>query len=131
MSIDRQLKTLIFGISTNLGAKKLMTFKRTTDFTFTLVYKDTLVPILTATISGVEDAHAKLNSNGKRFVKGPVVKAFLKIDASGMISVGEVYVSAEMTLKKESMFGKIFGSGSDSKDGEVADTTSEVCCLFS
>jgi hypoxia up-regulated 1 len=121
---------MIFGPNTNLGAKKLMTFKRSTDFTFKLVYKDTELHILSASVSGVEDALKTLNENGKRFIKGPVVKAVLKIDTSGMISVGEVYVSAEMTKKKESFLGKIFGSGDGEKEGDLEDTTSEVRLLL-
>jgi hypothetical protein len=110
-----------------------MTFKRTTDFTFTLVYKDSQIPILTATITGVDAAHVKLNGNGKRFIKGPVVKAVMKIDSSGMITVGEVYMTAEMTAKKESFLGSIFGGVSKDEEGKVEtdDTKTEVCDMVS
>lgn len=117
---DRVLKTLIFGGNTLLGAKKLFTFKRTSDFTFSLVYRKSETPIFTVSLEGVEDAHKKLTDNGKQINKGPAVKVVLKLDDSGLVSVGDAYVWAEVTKKKPSFLGGIFGS-SETKEGAVDD----------
>ncbi|KAI8816337.1 Hsp70 protein-domain-containing protein [Fimicolochytrium jonesii] len=86
-STPRTIRTTIFSDKTLLGAKKLMNFKRKTDFEFELTYKlDGQPIILTSKIAGLAEA---IESRKNRTVEEPKVKALLELSESGIITVTE------------------------------------------
>ncbi|ORY30085.1 actin-like ATPase domain-containing protein [Rhizoclosmatium globosum] len=87
--------------NTTLPSKKLMNFKRTTDFDFSLKYKDASSPILSAKVSGLADAIAKHKDTAvDGFTK---VQAQIELTDSGVLDVEHATVTFE--LKQEEKKG--------------------------
>jgi len=124
----RTINTAIFPAGSKTGTKKMLTFKRTEDFSLKLQYKDIGSPgypvdILEAHISGVTAALANLTERG---AIEPVVKATVTLSESGFVTVKDAHAFAE--VRDDSLTGKLkglFGGGSSSADegSEVPDTS--------
>ncbi|ORY26444.1 HSP70-domain-containing protein [Rhizoclosmatium globosum] len=121
-SAGKLTTTPLFPKNTTLPSKKLMNFKRTTDFDFSLKYKDASSPILSAKVSGLADAIAKHKDTAvDGFTK---VQAQIELTDSGVLDVEHATVTFE--LKQEEKKGgsiaenvmNFFGGKKDKKEGE-------------
>ncbi|KAJ3220348.1 Hypoxia up-regulated protein 1 [Dinochytrium kinnereticum] len=88
----RVLKTSLYSEGAAIGAKKLMNFKRITDFDFEL-RRGTGTPFVTASIQGLSAAHEKHKDTS---VGEPKVKAAIELSESGIVSVNEAFVTYEI-----------------------------------
>lgn len=98
-----------------------MSFKKQTDFEFQLAYKDGL-PIFSVNVSGVEAAWKNVTDSDRKIVKGPLVKATLIYDDSGLYSVGNAFLWAE-TLPAAAAGGGIADSIKSFFGGSKPETT--------
>ncbi|KAI8915453.1 Hsp70 protein-domain-containing protein [Powellomyces hirtus] len=125
----RTFRTTFFSDKTSLGSKKLMTFKRKSDFEFQLAYKPTNdhspATIIRATITGLEDA---IKAKRQTALDDPKVKAFIELTESGIISVGEAtahfeveQVDKEAASLKDTVLNFFKGKKTDNKGEEDAD----------
>ncbi|KAJ3140974.1 Hypoxia up-regulated protein 1 [Geranomyces variabilis] len=123
----RNFHTTFFSDKTVLGAKKLMTFKRQSDFEFSLAYKgeDTKIPIVRAKISGLA---AAIESKKGTALDSPKVKALIELTESGVISISEpaAYFEVEQVDKeapslKDTVMNFFKGKKPDDKAGGNAD----------
>ncbi|KAJ3128212.1 Hypoxia up-regulated protein 1 [Nowakowskiella sp. JEL0407] len=90
---SRTLRTVLFNEKSALGAKKLMNFRRETDFTFTLEQKDSQQKIFSAKVSGLTETVEKY----KEKLSSPLkVKAFIEVTDSGLISIEDVHAFFEV-----------------------------------
>ncbi|KAJ3142510.1 Hypoxia up-regulated protein 1 [Physocladia obscura] len=115
--------TTLFPTNTSLPSKKLMAFKRSSDFEFTLAYKDrgssgSGTPILTAAVGGLEDALAARKEN----YESVKVQAQIDLGDSGVVVVDHALATFEMKAAVSS--GSIaesvlnfFGGKKESKEG--------------
>ncbi|TPX67929.1 hypothetical protein SpCBS45565_g03451 [Spizellomyces sp. 'palustris'] len=91
---NRTFRTTLFSDKTVLGAKKLMNFKRKTDFDYELAYKTGNKPvILRAHVGDVSDAVDKFKN---RALGDPKVKSLIELTESGLVSVGEATAQFEV-----------------------------------
>ncbi|KAI9098217.1 Hsp70 protein-domain-containing protein [Phlyctochytrium arcticum] len=90
-SAPRVLKTELYTDKSALGIKKLMNFKRKTDFTFELASGKPSRTILKASVTGLEEAIRAHNTS----IGDPKVKAMIELSNSGLARLGEVSASFE------------------------------------
>lgn len=89
--VDAQIETLLFDEKTPLGSKKLMTFHRNDDFSFSVTYKDGTA-LAKVNISGIADALKKQEADsGSAVVSAPKVKVVMELSDSGIFSVVKAY----------------------------------------
>ncbi|KAJ3300235.1 Hypoxia up-regulated protein 1 [Borealophlyctis nickersoniae] len=116
-SKTRTFRTTLLTQQTALGAKKLVNFKRTTDFAFDLAYKEgNKATIVHTTVSGLAKAFETYpNATDSK------VKVTIDLDESGLISVGEGYAVFEITRQEKPSLKdtvlNFFGAGK--KEGDV------------
>ncbi|KAI1316575.1 hypothetical protein EDD11_009840 [Mortierella claussenii] len=121
--------TPIFKERSVLGTRKIMSFKRVTDFGFDLQYGDISVAhqgelsnkqIAHVSLSGLTDAINKFKDVS---VATPTVKVTIELSESGLVSVGEAVAAIETDSSKKSTLAdkvKSFFGGSD-KNEDVRD----------
>ncbi|KAI8896368.1 Hsp70 protein-domain-containing protein [Globomyces pollinis-pini] len=125
----RRLATLLFPKKSVLGAKKLMTFKRVTDFDFDIDYLvDTQkTPIMRVKVSGLTDL---VESYKDKALSAPKVKVLISVTESGLLSIKDATASFEVEAKPESLKDTVmnfFGNKkADDKDQKVPEGTEEV-----
>ncbi|KAI8619321.1 Hsp70 protein-domain-containing protein [Chytriomyces sp. MP71] len=127
----REQRTLLFQGNATVPSKKLMNFKRGTDFGFSLTYQNAKSPILTATVSGLTDAIAKRKENA---AGAPKVKAQIELSESMLLQVEHVQAHFEVAQAgKEggSIKDWLFGGGKkekgvDEKVGAAVSTDDET-----
>jgi len=125
--------TPIFSEKSTLGTRKIMTFKRVTDFGFDLEYGD--VPhtqereigsreIAHVSLSGLTDAIHKFKDVS---VASPKVKVTLELSDSGILNVQEAIATIETDNAKKASFADKFKSlfGGSEKNGDVKDVPKE------
>ncbi|RUS24532.1 hypothetical protein BC938DRAFT_473441 [Jimgerdemannia flammicorona] len=129
-STDEVYHTNLFGEFAPLGARKIMNFKRTTDFDFELKYgklsdKDDkafgLADIVRVQITGLTNVTSKIKDpNAER----PKVRVSIELSDSGIISVTEASATIEAKEEdKQTLTDKVksfFGAGS--ADDESTET---------
>lgn len=139
---DGKLKpysTSLFPANDVFGGKKLVTFKRQSDFDFALKYSD--LPSDEAALYGSDLIHARLPNTTSTIAttkemnksKDPKVKALVRMDAYGLVHVDRAYVEVEVMKevevdkKDETIGGKIwnFFTGKDGKDKDGNDRKDE------
>ncbi|KAK3820162.1 MAG: Hsp70 protein-domain-containing protein [Benniella sp.] len=121
--------TPIFSEKSTLGTRKIMTFKRVTDFGFDLEYGD--VPhtqegeigsreIAHVSLSGLTDAINKFKDVS---VASPKVKVTLELSDSGILNVQEAIATIETDNAKKASFADKFKSlfGGSEKNEDVKD----------
>ncbi|KAJ3028371.1 UNVERIFIED_CONTAM: Hypoxia up-regulated protein 1 [Siphonaria sp. JEL0065] len=116
-------QTSLFAKNSTLPSKKLMNFKRTTDFSFQLAYNNAgkQTPIVSARVSGLADAIAKHKETA---VELPKVQAQIELTDSLLLNVDHALATFELKpVKKEAGSGSIaenvmnfFGGKKDKKD---------------
>ncbi|KAJ3330875.1 Hypoxia up-regulated protein 1 [Blyttiomyces sp. JEL0837] len=123
---SKEVHTTLFSKASTLGAKKLMNFKRVSDFEFTLGYKDAPTPIYTAKVSGLTEAMTKFQESAPA---PPKVKAQIEMNESGMVTVSDASASFEIDQGKadspslKDTVLSFFGAGKkkNSDDGDAED----------
>ncbi|KAF9161259.1 lumenal Hsp70 protein, partial [Actinomortierella ambigua] len=121
--------TPIYKEGSVLGTRKIVSFKRVTDFDFDLQYGEA-DPALAKDLASREIAHvslAGLTAAVEKYkdvsLSTPKVKVTLELSDSGVLSVQEAVATIEMEdVKKPSLKDKVksFFGGSESKEGEGA-----------
>ncbi|KAI8814028.1 Hsp70 protein-domain-containing protein [Cladochytrium replicatum] len=117
---SKKVNTLLFGEKTALGSKKLMNFKRETDFSFDLVYKPDQSVLVTTSVTGVTAAIEKYKG---QYSKPPKVKAFIELTEAGVVSVDDAHLHLELDKPEGSLKDNImafFGGGKKDKDDATA-----------
>ncbi|KAJ3184592.1 Hypoxia up-regulated protein 1 [Geranomyces variabilis] len=123
----RNFHTTFFSDKTVLGAKKLMTFKRQSDFEFALAYKgqDAKVPIVRAKVSGLATA---IESKKDTALDAPKIKALIELTESGVIAISDAaahfeveQVDKEAPSLKDTVMNFFKGKKTDEKAGGNAD----------
>ncbi|KAJ3071597.1 Hypoxia up-regulated protein 1 [Podochytrium sp. JEL0797] len=93
----KQTHTTLYPQNATLPSKKLFSFKRTTDFSFRLAYKDPKgganTPILSATVSGLTAAMSK---HAETAAGEPKVQAQIVLTESSMVDVEHALATFEM-----------------------------------
>ncbi|KAI8923615.1 Hsp70 protein-domain-containing protein [Entophlyctis helioformis] len=131
-------KTPLFNATATLGSKKLMTFKRTEDFSFTLGASGAdFVSIAKVQIKGLAEATTKLKD---RAIAPPKVKVLFELTESGTVVVKDAYATFEVdgaaaaAKEKGSVVDKVlsfFGKGdknaktAEESEGEEPDVSEE------
>ncbi|KAI9337255.1 Hsp70 protein-domain-containing protein [Obelidium mucronatum] len=92
-TVGKTTHTTLYTKNTTLPSKKLMNFKRTTDFSFQLAYRDTQTPILSGKVSGVADAIAKHKETAAEL---PKVQAQIDLTDSLLLNVESAIASFEL-----------------------------------
>ncbi|KAJ3154180.1 Hypoxia up-regulated protein 1 [Geranomyces michiganensis] len=127
----RNFHTVFFSNKTVLGAKKLMTFKRQSDFEFSLAYKgeDSQIPIVRAKIAGLA---AAIESKKDTALDAPKVKALIELTESGVIAISDAaahfeveQVDKEAPSLKDTVMNFFKGKKNDEKAGGNADADVE------
>ncbi|KAI9009821.1 Hsp70 protein-domain-containing protein [Gaertneriomyces semiglobifer] len=117
----KEFHSVLFNGKSVLGAKKLMNFKRESDFEFELAYTtDKRVPIVKAKVSGVAEAFEKVKDIAIGTNK---VRSFIELNPSGIVSIGQANVEyqVEDSEKSDSSFkDKVleFFKAKKSEDGD-------------
>ncbi|RUS22279.1 hypothetical protein BC937DRAFT_89854 [Endogone sp. FLAS-F59071] len=138
---DAVFQTTLFGELAPVGARKIMNFKRTTDFDFELKYGKLseedrvlgLADLAKVTVTGLTDITAKIKDpNAER----PKVRVAIELSESGILSVTEATatVEAKEPEDKPTLAGmdtlfvlgvykvkSFFGAGSSTADDTVSD----------
>ncbi|KAI9021643.1 Hsp70 protein-domain-containing protein [Phycomyces nitens] len=112
------IHTTIFKEFGSIGTRKIVTFKRTSDFEFELVYgkhagKENLDKIAKIKVTGLTDAVEKYSEEIKAAENPPKVRVTIEMSDSGLISVPEASVSIEIGEGKSTFSEKVksfFGS---------------------
>ena len=99
-----------------------MTFKRSSDFQFTVSYPNE--PILTVSVTGIDKALETINEKKRSIVKGPSVKVLINLDQSGIILIEEVYFYAELG-KTEGIVGNVMNFFGGKKNEEQEEDIEE------
>jgi hypoxia up-regulated 1 len=115
---ERTINTLLFAENAVLPSRKLMTFRRNTDFTFGVAYramegKEVPLParFLEAEVPGVADAIASFKGNESvKIVGEPKVKATIALSESGLVNVVDAGVYFDIEVSK-SLKGGLDGRG--------------------
>ncbi|ORX45559.1 HSP70-domain-containing protein [Piromyces finnis] len=99
----KEVHTMLYNEKALLGAKKLMNFRRITDFEFSLKNKgeaenDESTEILRAKITGIEDA---IKENAERSLGDPKVKLMLQLTDSNIISMFDAAAHFQLTPEPE------------------------------
>ncbi|KAG0235393.1 hypothetical protein BGW42_005372 [Actinomortierella wolfii] len=134
-STGKPFVTPIYKEGSILGTRKIVSFKRVTDFDFDLQYGD-VDPELAKDLASKEIAHVSLSGLTAAVekykdvsVSTPKVKVTLDLSDSGILSVKDAVATIEMEdVKKPSLKDKVksFFSGSDSKEnGDAAQEETE------
>ncbi|KAJ3019019.1 UNVERIFIED_CONTAM: Hypoxia up-regulated protein 1 [Siphonaria sp. JEL0065] len=115
--------TSLFAKNSTLPSKKLMNFKRNTDFSFQLAYNNAgkQTPIVSARVSGLADAIAKHKETAAEL---PKVQTQIELTDSLLLNVDHALATFELKpVKKEAGSGSIaenvmsfFGGKKDKKD---------------
>ncbi|OUM58710.1 hypothetical protein PIROE2DRAFT_52367 [Piromyces sp. E2] len=100
----KEIHTMLYNEKALLGAKKLMNFRRLTDFEFSLKNKgetenDESTEILRAKISGIEEA---IKENAERSLGDPKVKLMLQLTDSNIISMLDAAAHFQLAPEPES-----------------------------
>ncbi|KAI8813136.1 Hsp70 protein-domain-containing protein [Cladochytrium replicatum] len=117
---SKKVNTLLFGEKTALGSKKLMNFKRETDFSFDLVDKSDRSVLMTTSVTGVTAAIEKYKG---QYSKPPKVKAFIELTEAGVVSVDDAHLHIELDKPEGSLKDNImafFGGGKKDKEDGTA-----------
>ncbi|KAJ3414859.1 Hypoxia up-regulated protein 1 [Chytridiales sp. JEL 0842] len=121
----RSLRTTLYGEHGLFGSKKLMNFKRTSDFTFELDYKSPALPILKIGVTGLSAATEKFKDNS---TSPPKVKAQIELTESGLLMINDVSASFEIEQKidpkslKDTVLSFFSGGKKDkANDSDVAE----------
>lgn len=131
----KALTTTLFAANSALDTRKLMNFKKSTEFSFKLSYSGSKKEFLGVSVSGVSDAiekYSQLEEHSK-LAKDPKVKCMIHLDINSIIKVERCFAEFEIektTLgtadaEKESIGSKVlnfFGMGKD-KNGDDVNTT--------
>ncbi|KAI8848980.1 Hsp70 protein-domain-containing protein, partial [Chytridium lagenaria] len=111
----RILKTSLFSEGSATGAKKLMNFKRISDFEFDLRIGSDAAPFLSASVKGLS---AGFEKHKESTVGEPKVKALIELTEGGVVSVNEAFATFELehnpSLKDTVM--SFFGAGKKKDD---------------
>lgn len=114
------MELTLFPAKSPLGAKKLVSFARTSDFTFDLLYADPKRPIAKVTVTGIEAAKDKHKDKRIKSVK---VKALIGLTESGILEVSSAYalldIYQDAKAKLTDTLGSVmsfFGGKKDNKD---------------
>ncbi|KAJ3019349.1 lumenal Hsp70 protein [Thoreauomyces humboldtii] len=101
----RTIRTNFFTEKSALGSKKLMSFKRKSDFSFSLSYNeaDGSKQIVRADVAGLEEA---IESKKEVSLEEPKVKALIELTEAGVISIGHAsaYFEVEQVDKESAGF---------------------------
>ncbi|KAJ3087882.1 hypothetical protein HK102_010077 [Quaeritorhiza haematococci] len=101
---SRTIRTMLFNKNSGLGSKKLMNFKRSTDFAFELNYKESSRPVVSVSVSGLTAALEKYQKEGQQLKHK--VKAMIELSESAILSVHEAHAYMEV-VKDESIGASI------------------------
>ncbi|CAG8535790.1 17297_t:CDS:2 [Dentiscutata heterogama] len=113
--------TILFDEYTSVGTRKIMSFKRTSDFNFSINYGNLNENVLkdfgptdiaVAKVTGLSDITKKHNDNG---IEQPKVKVTLQLSDSGIVSV----IDAVATFEHQTISDKIrtfFGVNNNKSD---------------
>ena len=95
----RDIKTVLFTDVSVLGSKKLMTFKKTTDFTFTMEYvlASGVAPIASVQVIGLEAALAKFKTT---IQDDPKVRMQIRLTESGILQIDDFHVVLNLDTPK-------------------------------
>jgi len=99
----KEIHTMLYNEKALLGAKKLMNFRRLTDFEFSLKNKgetenDESTEILRAKISGIEEA---IKENAERSISDPKVKLMLQLTDSNIVTMFDAAAHFQLTPEPE------------------------------
>ncbi|KAF0478530.1 HSP70-domain-containing protein [Gigaspora margarita] len=106
---NKIFRTILFDEYTSVGTRKIMSFKRTSDFNFSINYGNLNENILndfgsteiaTAKVTGLSDIVKEHNDNG---IEQPKVKVTLQLSDSGIVSV----IDAIATIEHQTISDKI------------------------
>jgi hypoxia up-regulated 1 len=127
---SKKLSTGLFTDKSFLGSKKLMTFKRISDFEFHAEYKtDKIIRIATYKVTGLTEGMKKW---GEAAVEEPKVKIQIGLTDSGLLQVSDAVALFEIRPDpqpkgdsfKDSVL-KMFKKSDDSKEQEKEDKSSD------
>ncbi|KAI9363372.1 Hsp70 protein-domain-containing protein [Zopfochytrium polystomum] len=122
------LHTVLFAENSQIGTKKLMNFKRTSDFSFDVSYKSSKDPILSAVVTGLTDEIKKFSTS-----EPPAVKASIDLTDSSMVVISDATAVFEVDQSKadspslKDTVLSFFGGGKkkESEDASEDSTPSE------
>ncbi|KAJ3238030.1 Hypoxia up-regulated protein 1 [Chytriomyces hyalinus] len=124
----RETHTTLFHTNSSVPSKKLMNFKRVSDFSFSLAYKNAKTPILSAKVSGLGAAITKHRDS---VTEAPKVKAQIELSESMMVNVEHITAHFEVAQTgkdggsiKDWLFGSKKDKAADGKGGN--DDTEDV-----
>jgi hypoxia up-regulated 1 len=132
----KYLTTVLFTPESHLGSRKLMTFKRVSDFDIQVAYRgDESIPIVTVKVKGLSEAMEKYK---EKALSEPKVKVQIGLTDSGMLQFTDASVTFEIPAEakdnkpdsiKDSVLnffgGKKKEGGEDPKDEEKEKKTEE------
>lgn len=103
-SKTKHLETILFTTKSTLGSKKLMTFKRVTDFHFDVEYKyqfltrteQSKTPVAKVFVKGLDAAMEKYSTNS---TKPPKVKVQIGISESGLLHFSDAAAYFELNVE--------------------------------
>ncbi|KAI8060942.1 heat shock protein 70 family [Gongronella butleri] len=130
---DEEHVTLFKAYDT-LNTRKTMTFKRTTDFEFTVNYAPSegvpasvLDKIGRVKVSGLTAAMDKYKEDIKVAEKAPKVRVVFEMSPSGLLSVSEAYLNVELRKSFADKVKSFFGGkeGEEVANNETKSTTTE------
>ncbi|KAI8907250.1 heat shock protein 70 family [Gorgonomyces haynaldii] len=98
---DKPIKTELFTDKSVLGSKKIMTFKRTTDFEVSVGYPT--APIAKIKVTGLTSAFEKFKD---LYLEEPKVKILFQLSESGLLSFSDAHVSFSI-VKQDSIKDKV------------------------
>ncbi|KAJ3399564.1 Hypoxia up-regulated protein 1 [Chytriomyces hyalinus] len=124
----RETHTTLFHTNSSVPSKKLMNFKRVSDFSFSLAYKNAKTPIFSAKVSGLGAAITKHKDS---VTEAPKVKAQIELSESMMVNVEHITAHFEVAQTgkdggsiKDWLFGSKKDKAADGKGGN--DDTEDV-----
>lgn len=105
---ERTIKTLLFAEGAVLPSRKLMTFRRVSDFDFSISYrndegKEAIVPakFIESTVPGVVEALGSFKANESiKLIGEPKIKATIALSESGLVNVVDVAAYFDLEVQR-------------------------------
>jgi hypoxia up-regulated 1 len=121
----------LFGPKSRLGAKKLVTFEQTGNFTFSLFYTGSKQPIAKVYVVKVDQVLEKYK---EKKIKSMKMKGVIEMNESGMLQVNNVYALLEIDPEPKGKISEtldnvlnFFGKKKEDKEaGEKDENTEEI-----
>jgi hypoxia up-regulated 1 len=121
----------LFGPKSRIGAKKLVTFEQSGNFTFGLFYTDSKEPIAKINVVKVDQVLEKYK---EKKIKSMKMKGVIEMNESGMLQVNNVYALLEVDPEPKGKISEtldnvlnFFGKKKEDKEaGEKDENTEEI-----